>query len=151
MKTLLFVLLLAVALFLAGACGFFLCQRRNASDVAVVPNDATWQRDIAWERDQLEWDLRVVRALNDGDIETVLGWSNLRINYWMVNRTADSRPSPFPDRSDDSWSLRFSSEVARQRAEHPVRHEDALVEETISNVLQRALEITESAEPTDGR
>jgi hypothetical protein len=151
MKTLLFVLLLAVVLLLAGACGFFLCQRRNASDVAIVPNDVTWERDMAWERDQLEWDLRVVRALDAGGIDTVLGWSNLRIDNWLVNRTADSRPSPFPDRSDDSWSLRFSREVARQRTEHPVRHEDALVEETISNVLKRALEITESAKPEGGR
>ena len=146
MKTIVFALLLLLAIGLACVCGYLRHSQSDSFALTEIESRAISARDHAWMRDQLEWDLRTVCALDQGKTNEIRSWANLRLDYWMINRAGDSRPHSFPHESDGTWVLDFLVKVARQRTQYPVSHDDVIVDETIANILKHAVELREKTE-----
>jgi len=138
MKTMLFVVLLVLMVLLAAACGYFLHAHTAPATEYKVVDRLLADRDMFWRRQQLNDDLRILRAIDIGRVDEVRAWSNLRINSWMVRCACDPRPEPFPCEADDTWVIQFLAAVDLHRTSYPSSTGYFEVDQTLAEIQGRA-------------
>lgn len=63
---------------------------------------------------------------------------NQYIDLWVVARSADSRPHPFPSSDDGNETVVLLNNIAVFRKHNPREQRDSLVRETLQEVFDRA-------------